>query len=81
MRVEDRELEPLVLQEPIRRAPGLELETVRALKPVTAREIALGDAVAEGDESAGLVRRLRARVVLERGADRLRNGQPAQNST
>jgi hypothetical protein len=70
--VEDGELVALVLQEPVVGAPRFELEAVRALHPVAAGEVALGDAVAEGDEPAGFVRSLRPGVLLERVADGLR---------
>src|SRR3954465_7907431 len=66
VRVEDGELVALVLEEEVGGSAGLELEAVRARERVPAREIALGDAVAESDQAAGLVRRLRLRVLLER---------------
>ena len=74
MRVEYGELVSLVLQEPVLGAARLELEAVGILEPVPAGEVALGDSCAEGDEPAGLVRRLRPRVLLEGGADPGRDG-------
>src|SRR6476619_3080086 len=61
MRVEDRQLETLVLEEP-GLGRHLELEAVRRGGCVAAADVALGDAVAEHDEPAGLVRRLGLRV-------------------
>src|SRR5439155_22158128 len=61
MRVEDRELEAVVLEEP-ELGIDLELVAVRRLEPVAAADVALGDAVAEDDQAAALVRRLLAAV-------------------
>src|SRR5687767_8721410 len=72
MRVEDGELVALVLQEP-RLGLDLELEPVRALGGVAAADVALGDAVTEGDEAARLVRRLLLRVLAQLRAHLLRD--------
>src|SRR5205823_13695211 len=68
MRVEEGELVAFVLQEPVLRV-STEVEAVRARGRVLAGDVALGDAVPEDDEPAGLVRRLRARVCLKLRAD------------
>src|SRR5437868_4047756 len=61
MRVEDGELKALVLEEPDLRVE-LERVAVRRRCRVTTGDVALGDAVAQDDDAARLVRRLRARV-------------------
>src|SRR5437867_12199251 len=67
MRVEDRELEAVVLQEPRLRI-DVELEAVRRLERVPPGHVALRTAVAEHDQSAGFIRRFRAGVVRQLGA-------------
>src|SRR5207253_3821178 len=68
VRVEDRELVALVLEEPVL-GLGLELEAVRARRGVVARDVALCDTVAQGDQATGLVRGLRLRVAAQLGPD------------
>src|SRR5439155_13508098 len=72
MRVEDRELVALVLQEPVFRV-GSELEAVRARGRVLAGDVALRDAVAQHDEPASLVRGFRSRMRPKLGTDLGRN--------
>jgi hypothetical protein len=79
--VEDRELEALVLQEPVLRAPRLEFEPVGAPQPVATGKVALGHAGVEGDQPARLVGGFRTGVLFERAPNRLGDAQPAQNST
>ena len=68
VRVEDRELVAFVLEEP-RVWIDLELEAVRRLERVAPSDVALRPAVAQDDQAARLVRRLRLRVPRELGAD------------
>jgi hypothetical protein len=82
VRVEDRQLVALVLEEPgLRR--DLESEAVRRRLGVATALVADGLAVAQDDEPAGLVRRLFARMLCQLSANRLGNLQfvPPQNST
>src|SRR5437773_8248365 len=72
MRMEDRELDAVVLEEPDLRI-DLELVAVRRLEPVAPADVALGDPVAEDDQAAALVRRLLAAVRAQLRADRLRH--------
>src|SRR6476619_2487951 len=57
MRVEDRELVALVFQEPVL-GLGVELEAIRARGRVAGGQVALGLAVVEHHQAAGLVRLL-----------------------
>src|SRR5215211_2465170 len=66
--MEDREVVPVVLEEPDL-GVDLELEAVGRGGAVAAGHVALGASVAEEQQPARLVRVLRARVLLERGAD------------
>src|SRR5437867_13074145 len=69
--MEDGELVAVVLEEEVERVARSQLEAVRAGRGVLGRQVALGDAVAEGDQSAGLVRSFVVRMLLELAADRL----------
>ena len=68
--MEDGQLVAVVLEEPVL-GLGVELEAVRARGGVARGEVALGDAVAQRDQAAGLVRLLRARMLLELGTGEL----------
>ena len=70
--VEDGELVALVLEEP-HLGVDLELVAVRRGEPVAAADVALGDAVAEDEHAAALVRRLLGGVGVQLGADRGRD--------
>src|SRR4029453_17573820 len=72
VRVKDRELVAVVLQEP-GLGRNLELVAVRALREVRAGDVALGLAALEDDDSAGLVRAFRLGVLDERRAHRGRH--------
>src|SRR5262245_2379516 len=72
VRVEDGELVAVVLEEPDL-GIDLELVAVRRREPVAATDVALGDAVAEDDQAAALVRRLLARVLAQLREHRLRD--------
>src|SRR5262249_50670584 len=63
--VEDGELVAVVLEEEVVRRSGAELEPVGAGGVVRPPQVALGDAVPEGEETAGFVRSFRLRVVFE----------------
>src|SRR5206468_6502551 len=67
VRVEDRELVAVVLEEP-NGGIDVQLEAVGRGRTVAAGFVAFGLAVTEDDDTAGLVRRLGPRVLLERGA-------------
>src|SRR6476619_3777170 len=67
VRVEDRELVAVVLEEP-NGGIDVQLEAVRGGRTVAAGFVAFGLAVTEDDDTAGLVRRLGPRVLLERAA-------------
>src|SRR5919108_1277859 len=73
MRVENREVIPLVLEEEVGRITRAELEPVRASQRVLARKVPLCNTVAERDETTGLVRRLGACVLDQLLADLGRN--------
>ena len=60
--MDDRELVALVLEEP-EIGIDLELEPVRGLGGVAARLVAVGDAVAQDEQAAALVRQLPPRVL------------------
>src|SRR5262249_28186681 len=68
----DRELVALVLEEPELRV-DLELEAVRRVCGVAARLVAVGNAVAEDEQAAALVRQLLSRVLGECLTDRRRH--------
>lgn len=74
--MEDRELVPLVLEEP-RLGIEVELEAVGGGSGVSAWQVALGRPVTEGDEAARLVGGLGVRVLGELYPDLLRNYQMA----
>jgi hypothetical protein len=82
VRVEDRELIAVVLQEPDL-GRDLEREPVRRALGVASAFVADRLAVLQYEQPAGLVRRLLARVTLELGANGERDLQraPPQNST
>src|SRR3954447_16746317 len=63
--VDDRELVALVLEEP-EVGIDLQLEAVRRLGCVAARLVAVGDAVAQDEQAAALIRQLPSRVLGER---------------
>src|SRR5690348_8277122 len=60
--VDDRELVPLVLEKP-ELGIDLELEAIRRVGAVAARLVAVGDAVAQDEQAAALVRQLPSRVL------------------
>lgn len=64
MGVEDRELVPVVLEEPHLRV-DLEPEAVRRSLGVPSPLVADGSALADEDEATGLIRRFLERVLLE----------------
>src|ERR1700722_5239150 len=68
MRVEDRQLVAVVLEEP-HLGVDFELVAVGRRQLVPTPDIALGDAVAEDEQSAALVRRLGCRMCVQLGAD------------
>src|SRR5579871_6583637 len=72
MRVEDRELVALVLQEPHLRV-DLELVPVGRGEAVPPAQVPLGDTVTERDHPAALVRCLLGRVLVELRSDLLRD--------
>ena len=72
VRVEDGELVAIVLEKPGLRG-DVELEAIRGPSRVPTPDVALGDAVAEDDEPARLVRSLLLRVRAQLGADVLRD--------
>src|SRR5579884_578137 len=65
VRVDDRELPAVVLEEPELRL-DLQLEAVRRRRCVPARLVAGGDALAEDEQPAALVRQLRPRMRRDR---------------
>src|SRR5215470_5374334 len=65
VRVDDRKLVALVLEEPQVRI-DLQLEAVRRLGGVAAGLVAIGDSVAQHEQAAALVRQLLPRVVGQR---------------
>src|SRR5215213_9615471 len=69
MRVEDRDLEALVLEEEVVGVARLELEPVRAGELVFGRQVPLGDAVPEREQAAGLIRRFGSCVLDQLVAD------------
>src|SRR4051794_23366284 len=68
MRVEDGELVTVVLEEPDRRV-DLELVAVRRRQTVAPADVPVGDAVAEDEHAAALVRRFLLRMRAQLRAD------------
>src|SRR5262249_20232551 len=79
MRVEHRELVPVILEKPDERV-DLELVAVRRLEGILASVVLLGDAVAERDDPAALVRRVVPRVCPQPGGDRRRDPHQGTSS-